>query len=160
MSQPDPAAPDPTRPPPAERSSPPERVPPPADGSVGGPPDPVDLEWDRIERERVEEEIDEAQEDLAEAIAEPQARSARTDWMWVAFAVALVAGGAFATWVNLSLVRPAPEPPAAAPSQSRSPSPSELGPGMGFRSGADAEGAVEESTADPTGGAGERGESR
>ena len=122
----------------AERSNPPPADPrraiagsitPPA--TSGGPvPDPVEREWERLERERVAEEIAEAHEDVVEAITHPPARRGG-NWVWWAFAAALLAGVVFAVAVNLFLV-PGRQDAAAAPSPgaARPPSASESGPGI------------------------------
>ena len=57
------------------------------------PPDPDDSkvreEWRRLERKRLDDEIAEAREDVGSATPNPQ----RPRWLvWLAFAVALVAG--------------------------------------------------------------------
>lgn len=132
MTEPDPASPAHRADTPAQPGAPRKPLP------AALPADPVDAEWEKLERERVEEEIDEAQEDLAEALAEPQEPPARSKWMWGAFGIALVAGAAFAAWVNLRLVASPPPPPKDALREgSGAPSPSELGPGVGL--GVDAE---------------------
>ena len=132
MTAPDPASPSPTPDPPPPVQPGASRKPRPA----ALPSDPVDAEWEKLERERVDEEIEEAEEDLAEALAEPPVPPTRSRWMWGAFGIALVAGVVFAAWVNLRLVASPPPPPQeAAREGSGAPSPSELGPGVGLGPG-------------------------
>lgn len=160
MSEPDPASPAPRADTPARPGAPRKPLP----GAL--PADPVDAEWEKLERERVEEEIDEAEEDLAEALSEPQEPPSRSKWMWGAFGIALVAGAAFAAWVNLRLVASPPPPPKDALREgSGAPSPSELGPGVGLGADADADAEPEEepdpaADADPQPAVGDAGASR
>ena len=95
------------------------------------PADPVEQEWERIERERVAEEIAEAHEDVVEAIAHPVTGRDGT-WVWWAFLAALLAGVVFAMGVNLFYVPPRQAPAGVAPSGGpRPPSANEIGPGVG-----------------------------
>jgi len=123
----------------AERTNPPpgERrqaiagsIPASAAPTDAAPADPIEREWERLERERVAEEIAEAHEDVVEAITHPPARRGG-NWVWWAFAAALLAGVVFAVAVNLFLV-PGRQDAAAAPSPgaARPPSASESGPGI------------------------------
>lgn len=60
------------------------------------PADPaVEAEWQKIERERIAEEVAEAREDMLEARVAPGRR-----WPWAAVAVALVAGLILAALLN------------------------------------------------------------
>lgn len=129
----------------AERTNPPpgERrqaiagsIPASAAPTDAAPADPIEQEWDRLERERVAGEIAEAHEDVVEAIAHP-VRGRGGNWVWWAFLAALLAGVVFAGAVNLFYV-PARQAPAGndIPTGPRSPSAREAGPGV---DGTDAE---------------------
>ena len=91
----------------------------------------VDVEWRRLESDRVAEEVAEAREDLG-GITQPPP----SGWLWGGFAAALLAGVVFAVAVNVALAarRPAAPPPPA-PVGFRPPSPNELGPGFGAEEG-------------------------
>jgi len=91
----------------------------------------VDIEWKRLESDRVAEEVAEAREDLG-GTTQPSP----SGWLWGGFAAALLAGVVFAVAVNVALAarRPAAPPPPA-PVGFRPPSPNELGPGFGAEEG-------------------------
>ena len=129
----------------AERTNPPpgERrqaiagsIPASAAPTDAAPADPIEREWERLERERVAGEIAEAHEDVVEAIAHP-VRGRGGNWVWWAFLAALLAGVVFAGAVNLFYV-PARQVPSGndIPTGPRPPSASETGPGV---EGTDAE---------------------
>ena len=118
-----------------EHPSPGERRPaiagsiPPSATTAGA--DPVEQEWERIERERVAEEIAEAHEDVVEAIVHPAPARGGT-WVWLAFLGALLAGVAFALAVNLFYVPARPAPAGGGPAGGpHPPSANEAGPGVG-----------------------------
>ncbi len=106
--------------------------PPRTNGPVKEGVDAVEQEWERIERERLEGEVAEAREDVIEAIVHPGPVARGGAWVWWAFAVALVAGAAFAAGVNLFFMPTVRDagggPVAAAP---RPPTETESGPGFG-----------------------------
>ena len=79
--------------------APPRLAPGTAAGSGGGPADSrIDAEWERIELERLAEEIAEAREDaaVAETTTEP-----RRPWPWMTMLAALAAGLLVASFVNM-----------------------------------------------------------
>ena len=79
--------------------APPRLAPGTAAGSGGGPADSrIDAEWERIELERLADEIAEAREDaaVAETTTEP-----RRPWPWMTMLAALAAGLLVASFVNM-----------------------------------------------------------
>jgi hypothetical protein len=83
----------------AALDAPPRLAPGTAAGSGGGPADSrIDAEWERIELERLAEEIAEAREDaaVAETTTEP-----RRPWPWMTMLAALAAGLLVASFVNM-----------------------------------------------------------
>jgi len=107
----------------------------------------VDAEWQRIESDRVAEEVAEARDDVLDADSPAPRQSV---WLWGGFAAALLAGIVFAVAVNVALAarRPAPSPPPP-PVETRPPSPNELGPGVGADEGEPAEPATEAAAGQP-----------
>ena len=95
----------------------------------------VDVEWKRLESDRVAEEVAEAREDLGGTTPPPPSGG-----LWGGCAAALLAGVVFAVVVNVALAarRPAAPPPPA-PVGFRPPSPNELGPGVGAEEGTTAD---------------------
>ncbi|GDX94828.1 hypothetical protein LBMAG47_04920 [Planctomycetia bacterium] len=83
----------------AALDAPPRLAPGTAAGSGGGPADSrIDAEWERIELERLADEIAEAREDaaVAETTTEP-----RRPWPWMTMLAALAAGLLVASFVNM-----------------------------------------------------------
>ena len=99
----------------------------------------VGVEWNRLESDRVSDEVAEAHEDLGGTTPPPP-----SGWLWGGFAAALLAGVVFAVVVNVALAarRPAAPPPPA-PVGFRPPSPNELGPGVGAEEGTTADTGLE-----------------
>lgn len=127
MSHREPGATSPPSPPARPPSAVPATVPP-----TEAAADPVEAEWERIERERVSGEIAEAREDVLEAIAEPRPPAGRRRLLWTALAIALVAGMVFAAGIDRFVVRARREVAAPSPPPTRRPpSPSETGSGIG-----------------------------
>lgn len=95
----------------------------------------VDVEWKRLESNRLAEEVAEARDDVGGTTTAPP-----SGWLWGGFAAALLAGVVFAVAVNVALAarRPAAPPPPA-PVGFRPPSPNELGPGVGAGDGSTAD---------------------